>query len=313
MGGSIVNLHLHTRRSDGGLYLTELVPRLVEEGTDVAAITDHDEVCAWSPESFDDLTRTHGGTVEVVSRGHVKYIVPGKKALHLLAGIEVSARYCDRTLHVLAFGVNPNDLGGLEEFFVQQSHEALPRLEAEVRLLREHGIPITMTDLHRETEGSHRPSNPHLATALIRKGFDPSIRTTAQSLEKYLSPGCPAYVPWNVFPKLDFVLRALVRSGGIPVLAHPEQKWDLQEVLDVFVRCCRESQFGVEACHWRLSPERTAECIALSNEYGALITAGSDFHGLPYDTGSTGHLRSIEVRHDHLEQSIEKLINRSQT
>ncbi len=81
------DLHAHTTCSDGYLTPQELVLRAEVCAVDVLAITDHDTVTALAP---------------------AKACIEEKKLkLTLVPGVEISARWGSRELHIVGLGIDP--------------------------------------------------------------------------------------------------------------------------------------------------------------------------------------------------------------
>ena len=80
-----IDLHTHTRASDGTQSPTELVEAAIAAGLDVLGLTDHDTADGWA-----EAERAVAGT-----------------RLSLLRGMEVSTRHLDRGVHLLAYLPDP--------------------------------------------------------------------------------------------------------------------------------------------------------------------------------------------------------------
>ena len=122
----------------------------------------------------------------------------------------------------------------------------------------------------RATVGAGAFGRPHVARALVAKGF---VQSVGEAFDRYLGDGGPAFVPkakWG----LDEAIVAVRRAGGLAVLAHPVWYRDPGELL----RRGRELGLdGVEAFH----PDndgREEEFASEAAALGLLVTAGSDFH-----------------------------------
>ena len=85
-----VNLHCHSNVSDGVLPPEEVAEKIAAAGVQFAALTDHD--------STDGLDRFH----DVLKRNNVGFVT----------GVEISASYNRREIHLLGYGVDVHD----EEF-----------------------------------------------------------------------------------------------------------------------------------------------------------------------------------------------------
>jgi 3',5'-nucleoside bisphosphate phosphatase len=80
------DLHCHSNVSDGVLSPTELVQRAHEHGVTALALTDHD---------------TTAGVVEAKEAA-------AQTGVKLIAGIELSASWKDKTFHIVGLGIDPD-------------------------------------------------------------------------------------------------------------------------------------------------------------------------------------------------------------
>ena len=87
-----VDLHLHSTCSDGVLAPTALVELLAASAIGVFALTDHDTVA---------------GQAEAQAAA-------ARHGLTCLTGIELSARWLGRTVHIVALGIDPSGDRGLD-------------------------------------------------------------------------------------------------------------------------------------------------------------------------------------------------------
>ena len=245
------DLHVHTRASDGDLDPAEIVSQAHYSGLDAVAVTDHDTVT---------------GTVEALeaARG---------LGIEVIAGVEISAVFEPGTLHIL--GYFPSYPEGFEQVLrpLQEARDLrYPRI---VGKLRQMGIDVSLDDIQ-EIAGSAQIGRPHIAKALIRKGF---VRDFEDAFSRYLAKGRPAYVDKE---KMSFseAIRAILDHGGVPVLAHPFTlelpKAELLSFIRELVDCGLQ---GIEISypeHTRAQKRLFAE---IAREHGLLVTGGTDYHG----------------------------------
>lgn len=77
----IIDLHTHTIHSDGVLTPIELIDRAYDNGVSVLSIADHDTLGAYEDESTFEQAK--------------------KRDIHLIPGVEISAKYRSVGIHVL--------------------------------------------------------------------------------------------------------------------------------------------------------------------------------------------------------------------
>ncbi|NLX64221.1 MAG: PHP domain-containing protein [Clostridiaceae bacterium] len=92
----------------------------------------------------------------------------------------------------------------------------------------------------------------------------------------YCSQGKPAYVHID-YISMKEAISLIIETGGVPVLAHPGINLEGRpELLDSIVKLGIK---GIEAYSSYHSPDQNRYFIQQAQEYGLLITGGSDFHG----------------------------------
>jgi len=111
--------------------------------------------------------------------------------------------------------------------------------------------------------------------------FDGQAHSTRSdgSLEPYLVPGAPGYVP-RERPTVAEAITLVHDHGGLAVWAHPF--WDLADPAEVKAtlrRFAAAGTDGVEAFYPAHYRAQTHLLDDLAGELGLLATAASDFHG----------------------------------
>ena len=241
-----IDLHTHTRFSDGSDTPEELFAKALALGLKAVALTDHD--CT------DGLS------------------VPPPAGLERINGVELNTNADGREVHVLGYFFDPVALN-IRERAERDRNERNSRILD--LLARKEGIVITQEELR-----SHKPvgnlGRPHIADALVRRGLFPD-RSAAFSA--WLDAGRPYFVPRRYFT-LEEAAECIRRAGGKAVLAHPMQYGLEPEALRALVRRCREAGFtGLEALYPGYGLETVDMLKALARDFGLLITGGSDYHG----------------------------------
>jgi predicted metal-dependent phosphoesterase TrpH len=245
----IVDLHTHTTCSDGNTPPGELVRLAKSAGVGVLAVTDHDTVEA-VPECLEE----------------------GRKVgLRVLAGIEVSAIFEGRDIHVLGIGIDhrapevARALSGLHE-------RRRSRVTAICERLRALGVALEPMDVLREA-GGKSVGRRHVARALMKKGV---VRTVNEAFERFLADDSPAHVPAGEMTPAE-ASAFIVRHGGVAVLAHPGFLKDDATVLRVLDLAPQIR--GIEVFHRYASATRHLRYLDIARRRDLLVTGGSDFHG----------------------------------
>jgi 3',5'-nucleoside bisphosphate phosphatase len=251
---STIDLHTHTRRSDGVLEPSVLVEAAAEVGVRLLAITDHD---------------TLAGYREAVNR-----IVPA--GLELLPGVEINAIVADRPdlweseVHIVGLGVDPAD-EPFEAALAGQRDARRRRFDLMLQRLRDLGLGVDSA-LEGSPGDDDSLGRPTVARALIEMGHATSVE---DAFQRYLSRGASAYVPRNGLGPAD-AIRTIRDAGGLPVLAHfseaPDRIGVIRELIAVGLG-------GLEV-YYRTFDRRTVDAVgAVARALALVPTGGTDYHG----------------------------------
>ena len=258
---STIDLHTHTLRSDGVLEPKDLVRQVADAGVRLLAITDHDTLAGYR-----ELRAT-------------------SLPLELLPGIEINAVVDPRhdvwegELHVLGFGMNPDD-AAFEATLVAQRGERRRRFARIVARLRELGMPVdaelgTLVDAELGNVAGAMDDalgRPTIARALIRTGHAISVE---DAFRRWLARGMPAYMPRNGLGPAA-AIAAIRAAGGLPVLAHfreaPAHPDVIRELVDLGLR-------GLEVYYRSFDRPTVAALERIATDLRLVRTGGSDYHG----------------------------------
>ncbi|OGO06886.1 MAG: phosphatase [Chloroflexi bacterium RBG_13_57_8] len=247
---SRVDLHIHSTASDGKYTPAEIVRQAAAAGLRYIALADHDSVDGIAPaieaaKAFPQLT--------------------------FIPGVEVSTDVSDGEIHVLGYFIDyaGKELGeSLKKF--RASREGRGR--AMVDKLAGLGINVDWGRV-REIAGGGAIGRPHVAQAMLEKGY---IGNFKEAFDKYIGRVGPAYVEREKMTPAEAVMLVL-RSGGLPVLAHPFTVADPEKWI---IELKKAGLAGIEGYYKDNTPKNTRATLALAEKYGLTVTGGSDFHGI---------------------------------
>jgi hypothetical protein len=249
---SRIDLHTHTTFSDGSFSPTELVDLAIQQGLDILAITDHD---------------TTEGLPEALE-------ATKSLSLELIPGIELSAQFQNREMHILGYFINPTDsrfqarLEGHRSTRIGRIHHILDRLQSL-------GMDISLEEVELAS-GTGTIGRPHIAQVLIAKGY---IKTMKDAFEQFLGSRGKAYVQ-RIVPEAHEIIEWITDAGGIPILAHPY--WESFNKEDSATACqtlVEQGLQGLEVFYGTFSARHISFNLGLARRFGLLMTGGSDFHG----------------------------------
>ena len=258
MKGSYIDLHTHSCLSDGNLTPEALLTAAREAGIGILALTDHNATADLAPlrESFPDLT--------------------------LIQGAEITCRYLDQELHVVALGIDPED-PKLRAVLQNNQPDRRPYLSAILEKLRALGIDVgTYDELQAANPHSRHFGRMQIAKEMQRRGY---VATADEAFDVYMGAHGQrlAYVANPLkYVTLEEAVEAILSAGGIPVLAHLYYYLLDAEGERALVRRFRElsgDKAAMEVHYAAYSPEQRAALGAIADEFGLMHSCASDFHG----------------------------------
>lgn len=252
-----VDLHVHTNVSDGTLTPTEVVNLAVQKKLAAIAITDHDTIYGIEEAKKAVATQQKNGY-----------------ELELIPGVEISAEYKKKDIHILGLFVNEKDIH-LQEILSNALKERDQRNQKMIDNLRADNIDITLDALLFD-EPNTVITRAHFARFLIEHGY---AKNNNEAFSKYLGYDTKYYVPRNYLTPKDAIL-LILHAGGIPVLAHPLlYHLTLEELDDLISELKSFGLVGIETIYSTNTGFDEGIIRRYVNKYGLLMTGGSDFHG----------------------------------
>lgn len=280
----MVDLHVHSNKSDGTFTPSELVTMAIQKNLTALALTDHD-----TTDGLAELTHAAQG-----------------KPLEVVPGIELSTEYEGKDIHIVGLFIDPEqpDFKAHLKSFVESRDARNRKMCAN---LQEAGIPISYEALQEANPGSVI-TRAHYGTWLLEHGV---VSSVADAFSKYLGDHTPYFVPREkVTPQQAVSL--IQKAGGLAILAHPILYRMSRERLDILVRRLKEVGLtGIEAIYATYNSREENQIRQLAIKYDLLLSGGSDFHGfakpkLELGTGY-GHLCVPDEVYFSLKKEHEKM------
>ena len=239
-----LDLHLHSSLSDGRLNPQDLLRECTEAGLDCIALTDHD-----LPPSIKSGRN-----------------VVGKRAIHVIHGVELSGAHEDREFHLLVYFPEAMP-GSFQDFCRDRAMKRAVRYENARKKL---SIPSIPEANEAARTGQRSLTRFHLAQALVDSKTVPS---KSVAFEQYLSR------KHGLFPPLDLsfvdAISAAREAGGICSWAHPSWE-DALSYTPVFAEAGLQ---GLEALRPTVKKKLRKRFERLAQQHGLFLTGGSDWHG----------------------------------
>lgn len=254
----LVDLHVHSTRSDGTLTPTELVDYAIEKKLTAFALTDHDTV---------------DGLEEAISYGKT-LLSQGITVPEIIPGIEFSSQYLNKDIHILGLYIDykstafQTHLKAFTDSRITRNHKMCTKLQ-------EKGIDITYEKLLKAFPGAVI-TRAHYAQYLLTHRYVNSIN---EAFERYVGDHSSCFVPREKVTPGQAV-RLILEADGIPILAHPILYGLSNSRLDTLVAELKEEGLlGIEAIYPNYSMSEERQIRSLAYKYHLLISGGSDFHG----------------------------------
>ncbi len=254
----MIDLHVHSTYSDGTFSTKELVDYAIEKGLSAFALTDHDCVSG-----LKEITEYAASLKE-----------KGINAPRVIPGIELSTDYNGSEVHVVGLFID-YESKAFKDYIDNFVKSRLERNLEMCKKLSDAGFDVKYEDLLNEFPGAVI-TRAHVANHMQRKGY---VKSKQEAFERYIGNYGPYYVPRKlVTPKLAIEL--ILKSGGVPILAHPILYHLSKNNLDKLV--CELKQaglMGIEAVYSTYTTADERDIRKLAEKYHLLLSGGSDFHG----------------------------------
>lgn len=244
------DLHLHSAYSDGTEPPAEVMAAAHREGMRTAALTDHDTTAGWSE------------AAEAAS----------SLGMTFLPGMELSAKYQWRSVHLLAYLIDPEDAAlraltdRIRSSRMDRARQMAERISADYDLAWE--------DIVAQTTDGATVGRPHIADALIARGY---VHDRAEAFARILHPGGDYYVALYA-PDPVTAVELVAGAGGVPIIAHPAGRAGILPH-GVMQRMLDAGLAGLELRHRENLPDQVRTLQRLVDERDLIVTGSSDYHG----------------------------------
>ena len=253
-----IDLHTHTCLSDGNLTPEELLREAHAAGIGILAITDHN--------STEDLTAYQAAFPE----------------LTLIQGAEITCRYLQHELHVVALGIDPEN-PRLRAVLAQNQSDRRPYLTAILDKLRNLGLDVgTYDELQAANPHSRHFGRMQIAKEMVNRGY---VSSADEAFDIYMGAHGQrlAYVANPLkYVSLEEAVEAILSAGGVPVLAHLYYYLLDSEGERALVRRFKElagEKAAMEVEYAAYDRAQRDALKALADEFGLMHSCASDYHG----------------------------------
>ncbi len=253
-----VDLHLHTRASDGVLSPADLTRLCAERGLKIIAISDHD--------TTEGLAEAHETAREYPN-------------LEIIPAIELSTDVPGSEIHILGYFIDVGDVS-FQRILKRFRDGRYERGRLMVEKLVELGYSITWERV-REIGDDAAIGRPHIAAAMVEAGHFKYPREVFDSL---IGRNGLAYVERAKLTPED-AIGMLRDNGAVPVMAHPtysavkSDRGDVQSLEETLALLQARGLMGVEVFYGDYTPEQVEYLKGIADNLGLIPCGGSDYHG----------------------------------
>lgn len=248
-----VDLHSHTRCSDGALTPAELIARAVNFQIDVLAITDHDTVAGLASAK--------------------QTIIEENVPLKLIDGIEISTDWQGFEIHIVGLNIDAEHPSLLSLIDQQQARRELRATSMGEKLAK-----CGFDDVHSQAKalaGEGSITRAHFAKVLLQRGV---VNSMQAAFDKYIGKGKRAFVKAH-WCTIKEAIECIHAAGGVAVMAHPirydlSTKWLRRLVIEFKAH----GGDGLEIVLPQMNNEQRKLMLSFCLEYELHASMGSDFH-----------------------------------
>lgn len=249
----MIDLHTHTKASDGEKTPEELIDLAIKSNINALAITDHDTVDSL------EIAEKYAST---------------KRNFLFIPGIEMEAEFNNGQMHILGLFIDYKNQTLLDKLSYVKKERNL-RNEKFINELNKMGYEITLDEL-KEISGGNTIGKPHFARIFLKKNY---IKTKSEMFDRFFNqPPLSKYKKFSYSPK--DVITMLKNSGGTVILAHPQTlKLEKEEFIEKVMELKSYGLDGLECYHSKQTLEQMKEFKEIAKNLNLLISKGSDYHG----------------------------------
>lgn len=274
----IIDMHAHTNYSDGDLSPQDLIRLAIDKRIGTLAITDHDTI-----EGIKKVNRSEDIIVDT--------------GIEIINGIELSAKSDKGRMHILGYGIDLNNEALNKKMIDLRDNSINSVLSIMEQIKRDYGIRFGYDDIKELVNANHNLGRPDLAKLCVKYGY---ATTSQDAFDKYLIDAHNKTRQTSKGLQYQECLELITNSGGIPVLAHPKSlELSEKEFLILLKEMISCGLKGIEVYHSSHSKEEMDYYLEIANQYGLLISGGSDFHGKsvkPDIELGTGKDKNIKIK-----------------
>ncbi len=254
MAEKLIDMHMHTYYSDGDLSPNKLIEKALKNNIGTMAITDHNTI-----EGLRNFDNSYKDKIEIIN------------------GIELSAKSLKGTMHILGYDIDIENKSLNDKMHELKNNSFQREISLIEQLKKDYEIEFDYQDIINLLNSNHNLGRPDLAKLLIKYS---KAKTVNEAFDKYLVSVNKKIKGINKELDYNECIDLILKSGGIPVLAHPKSlKLNEEELATLLEKMKLSGLMGIEVYHPTHNDEERKLFLKLANKYDFLISGGTDYHG----------------------------------
>lgn len=261
----MIDLHMHTKYSDGTDSLTEILQNCEKKGLSVISITDHNNCDAYIEMENINISDYFSGKI--------------------IPGIELNTKAEGVPIEILGYNIDYKKMNELaKRTYLSPDKRNELEFERLVKKCKNWGIVLdddvieTFDKNDFASVAIHRSITNHEENKA--KISEKSWESNIDFYREYMSnPNAPLYVEMDdMVPDLDTAINLVKESGGLVFIPHIyEYRDNTPKVLDYILKNGRLD--GIECYYTTFTKEQHEYILNLTKEKGLYISGGCDYHG----------------------------------
>ncbi len=261
----MIDLHMHTKYSDGTDSLTEILQNCEKKGLSVISITDHNNCDAYIEMENINISDYFSGKI--------------------IPGIELNTKAEGVPIEILGYNIDYKKMNELaKRTYLSPDKRNELEFERLVKKCKNWGIVLdddvieTFDKNDFASVAIHRSITNHEENKA--KISEKSWESNIDFYREYMSnPNTPLYVEMDdMVPDLDTAINLVKESGGLVFIPHIyEYRDNTPKVLDYILKNGRLD--GIECYYTTFTKEQHEYILNLTKEKNLYISGGCDYHG----------------------------------
>lgn len=281
----MIDLHMHTKYSDGQFEVKDLLNILNEKQIKYASITDHNSIGAHLEIRENNLYELYNGI--------------------MITGVEIQTLVDDYLIEVLVYNFDLDKLGAYIENTRKKFWDFHNTAYKEL-LKKADKLGLKYIEPTKELQNGYY-CNMKFQEAIAacldynKNIIDEKILTDHLFFyrNEFQRVGSEFYIDnKKAFPKLEDVIKNAKRAGGMIFIAHIDEYQAIKDKMKFLKEVIKNYKIdGIECFHPAINIENRYKYINFCKENNILISAGSDFHGshLPHRKNITTEAKLNDI------------------